>query len=473
MVVPERRGVVVPALGGSVVPAMGSTAGRILTMADRNLFSTALDEDMSAAAPLATRMRPADLDLIVGQRHLLGGQGALRLDVTSGSPGSMILFGPPGTGKTTVARAVAARLDAVFEELSAVSSGVADVRKVLERALHRREESGARTILFIDEIHRFSKAQQDSVLHAVEDGLVLLIGATTENPYFEVIPALVSRCELHRFFPLGHDDLRTLVDRALDPPGLLQGSVLYVPDEVRDMLTAAGSGDARRCLNLLERAAAHAAGEGLDTLDAATVERAAQRKVVVYDKDGDAHYDFASAFIKSMRGSDPDAALYYLAVMIAGGEDPMFIARRIVIFASEDVGNAEPHALQVAVAAAQAVAVVGLPEARINLAQAVTYLSCAPKSNASYVAIKEAMAEVESAGAHAPPASLRDTSYRGARSFGHGEGYLYPHAEGGYTAQRHLPDGVGEREYYRPTTEGAEAEMGEFLRRIRASRRRG
>lgn len=436
-----------------------------------NLFSAAFDEDVRRTAPLAARMRPADLDAVVGQEHLLGDHGSLRLSIDSGAPGSMVLFGPPGTGKTTVARAAAARLDAAFEELSAVSSGVADVRKVLDRARARREQAGRRTILFIDEIHRFSKAQQDALLHAVEDGLVTLIGATTENPYFEVIPALVSRCELYRFQPLEPRDLRTLVDRALDDPDLSPATGLFVDTEVRDLIAAAGLGDARRSLTLLERAAAHARAGGLSRVDAATVEEAAQRKVVLYDKDGDAHYDIISAFIKSMRGSDPDAALYYLAVMLVGGEDPVFIARRIVIFASEDVGNADPRALQVAVAAAQAVAMIGMPEARINLAQAVTYVSCAPKSNASYVGITEAVAEVEAAGAHAPPASLRDTSYRGARALGHGEGYVYPHANGVYTSQRHLPDGLEDKEFYRPTSEGIEARLGAFLERMRELRR--
>jgi putative ATPase len=405
---------------------------------------------MSEVAPLALRLRPRSLDEFVGQQQVLGERSALRLAIAEDRVASAILYGPPGTGKTTLARIVAETTGAAFEELSAVSATVKDVREVLARARDRLGGSGQRTILFLDEIHRFNKAQQDALLPAVEEGLVTLIGATTENPYFEVNSALLSRCQIYELEPLGEEELREIVGRGA------AALETEVPDDVAALVAHRAGGDARNALNILELAVQTARAEET-TVAEQHVEDAARKRPLVYDKGGDAHYDFISAFIKSMRGSDPDAAVYYLAAMLEGGEDARFVARRMIVLASEDIGNADPRALLVAVAAAQAVEHVGLPEARLNLAQAAIYLAQAPKSNASYVAIKEAAADVRELGQTRPPDELRDASYYGARKLGRGQGYVYPHDDPRGFDVDYLPEPLKGKRYYRPSGSGEES----------------
>jgi putative ATPase len=372
---------------------------------------------------------------------MLGEGSALRQAIDEDRMRSAILFGPPGSGKTTLARIVAAKTGAAFEELSAVSASVADVRAVIARARERLGAQGQRTILFLDEIHRFNKAQQDALLPVVEEGLVTLIGATTENPYFEVNSALLSRVQLFELLPLTDEELETVIRRGEETLGI------ELSPEIRALIAARAGGDARSALTILEVAAQTAGG---DPVAESHVEDAARKRPLLYDKGGDAHYDFISAFIKSMRGSDPDAAVYYLAAMLEGGEDPRFIARRMVVLASEDIGNADPQALLVATAAAHAVEYVGLPEARLNLSQAAIYLALAPKSNASYVALKEATRDVREGGNARPPKELRDASYPGARKLGHGAGYVYPHDDPAGFEVDYLPDELKGTKYYRP-----------------------
>jgi putative ATPase len=429
----------------------------------------------AAEQPLAVRMRPASVDELVGQEHLLGPGSALRSAIEQGRPHSLILYGPPGTGKTTIARLLAAGSDAAFEEASAVSAGRQEVREVLARADERRRASDRPTVFFLDEIHRFNKAQQDALLPAVEEGLVVLVGATTENPYFEVNSALLSRSSVYELRPLADSHVRELLDRALTDDRGIQGPP-QVDGRALDFLAARAGGDARTALQALELATATAAAtgtakDGRVTLELA--EDALQARAVRYDREGDRHYDTISAWIKATRGSDPDASLLYLAVMLEGGEDPRFIARRMVILASEDVGNADPRALEVAVAAAQAVDHVGLPECAHNLAQAAVYLSLAPKSNASYRALAAARAWVREHGAPDPPAHLRSGAYPGAAALGRGEGYDYPHARsGGLSEQELMPPEARAERFLELTDRGAEAGLAERLEAIRARRAR-
>ncbi len=420
--------------------------------------------------PLAARMRPRSLEEFVGQEHLVGERGPLRRSVARGHLSSTLLWGPPGTGKTSLARLLAQEIGAHFMTLSAVMSGVADVRATIAEAQDRLALNQQRTVFFLDEIHRFNKAQQDALLPHVEDGTITLIGATTENPYFEVNSALLSRMRVWRLDTLTDEDVATVVRRALtDEERGLAGALgpdggVALADEAFDHLISLAGGDARTAMNVLEGAVALAESEGIRDADGHVsprledVEQAAQQRVLAYDRAGDGHYDTVSAFIKSLRGNDPDGALYWLAAMIAAGEDPRFIARRLIISASEDVGNADPRALQVAVAAAQALDHVGLPEAQFALAQATTYISTAPKSNRSGLAYFAAAGDVETRGSLPVPLHLRSAGDRRMKAHGIGVGYRYPQEfEGADVDQQYLPDELVDRRYYLPTDQGYEA----------------
>jgi putative ATPase len=422
---------------------------------------------VAADAPLAVRMRPRTIDDLVGQEHLLAPGAPLRRLVGGGPMTSVILWGPPGTGKTTIAHLVAGASDRRFVALSALSAGVKDVRAAIDEARRVRRTGGEATVLFIDEVHRFSKTQQDSLLAAVEDGTVTLLAATTENPYFSVISPLLSRCVLLTLQPLDDEAVRNLVRRALVDERGLDGSI-ELTIQAEDHLVRLAGGDVRKALTALEASAAGAVALSTSTVDLQIAEAALDKAALRYDRDGDAHYDVVSAFIKSMRGSDVDAALHYLARMILAGEDPRFIARRIVIFASEDIGMADPTALTTATAAAHAVEYVGLPEARLNLAQAVIHMATAPKSNAVIVAIGEAMEDVRNGRAGSVPKHLRDAHYAGSRGLGHGAGYRYPHDDPrGVVAQQYAPDDVLGREYYRPSGHGGERALVDRVAKLR------
>ncbi len=436
-----------------------------------SLFEASEKANRRRAQPLAARMRPATLEEFVGQRHFLGEGKLLRRLLKADRLGSVIFYGPPGTGKTTLARLLAVESKTHFQQQSAVTSGVKELREVLLSARDRLSAQGQRTLLFIDEIHRFNRSQQDVLLPDVEDGIVVLVGATTQNPFFSINSALVSRSQVFQFEPLSEDEIKTLVRRALgDSDRGLGGQDVHLDEEALDFLAKVSDGDARRALAAVEVGVLSSDQRPL-RFTRQLAEESVQRKAVEYDATGDAHYDAASALIKSIRGSDPDAALYWLARMLEAGEDVRFLARRIVIAASEDIGNADPHALPLAVAAMQATEFVGLPECQLPLAQAVTYLACAPKSNAATVGIAEARRDVSQGRLLPVPVHLRDRHYAGAKRLGHGQGYEYAHdAEGAVAAQDYL--GV-DREYYRPVPRGFEQELAGRLKDIRARLREG
>ena len=434
-----------------------------------SLFDEGVDP-RRAGAPMAVRMRPRTLDELVGQRHLLAAGSPLRrLIASSGerSNSSIILWGPPGTGKTTLATLVSTSTGRRFTELSAVTAGVKDVREVIDRARDALAMNGIGTVLFVDEVHRFSKTQQDALLPAVENGWVTLIAATTENPSFSVISPLLSRSLLLTLQPLTDEDISQLLDRAIADPRGLNGAA-ELSDSARDHLLRIAGGDARRALTSLEAAAGATLDLGSHVIDLDAVERAVDKAAPRYDRDGDQHYDVISAFIKSVRGSDVDAALHYLARMIEAGEDPRFLARRLVILASEDIGLADPSALATATAAAEAVAFIGMPEGRYPLAQATIALSLAPKSNAVAVAIGEAQGDVQKGLIGPVPPHLRDSHYARAGDLGHGVGYVYPHnVPGAVAAQEYGPEQLGDRRYYRPTRYGAESRYADVLDKLR------
>ncbi len=428
-----------------------------------NLFDYMRENTMEKEAPLASRLRPRTLDEVVGQQHIIGKDKLLYRAIKADKLGSLIFYGPPGTGKTTLAKVIANTTSAEFKQINATVAGKKDMEEIVAAAKDSRGMYGKRTILFVDEIHRFNKGQQDYLLPFVEDGTLILIGATTENPYFEVNSALISRSRIFELKPLETQDILELIQRAITDVerGMGTYDAVIEPDAAR-FLADAANGDARAALNAVELGVltTDRSPDGKIHIDLAAAQKCIQKRAVRYDKDGDSHYDTISAFIKSMRGSDPDAAVYYLARMIYAGEDIKFISRRIMICAAEDVGNADPQALTVAVSAAQAAERIGLPEAQIILSQAVTYVACAPKSNAACCAIQDAMEAVKTERAMPVPVHLQDRHYKGAGALGHGDGYLYAHDyPKHYVRQQYLPDGMEGRIFYRPSDNGYETQM--------------
>jgi len=438
-----------------------------------DLFEKPGSDKRKKPSPLADRMRPDTLDDFIGQEHLIGPDRVLRQIIMGNEPVSMIFWGPPGVGKTTLARIIAKKSKAEFYAMSAVTAGVKEVRKVIEAAERHYSGSGKRSILFIDEIHRFNKAQQDALLHSVEDGTLLLIGATTENPSFEVIAPLLSRCRVFTLKALGAEDILKILNRAVGDLQMVSACI-ELPDDVRDYLVQMSGGDARIALNALELCSRLAPlKKGKRVITVKIVQEALQQKVLPYDKKGDFHYDTISAFIKSVRGSDPDAAVYWMTRMLEAGEDPLFIARRLIILASEDIGNANPTGLVLANAAFQAVHAIGMPEARIVLSQAATYLASSPKSNAAYVAISEAGEEIRKNPMEPVPLHLRNAITGLMKDMKYGEGYQYAHDyEGGFVEQVHLPDRLKNKIFYRPREIGREKDIKSRLETWWAKRRK-